>query len=164
MSSFKNLMLWKTVCVSILDVSVQRERASARWTSEKTHRRCVYHTAVLWAVEQTGCGQIKCLWILSMSLSGSEMALKRRHYRWFIHYIKTCALHWDLHREQREGGKSGQVTKKKWKAVNENSGWWDRDRTTHPLSLSCFSAFSFLSLTTIQMSPRTTWISALMGF
>lgn len=107
-------MLWKTVCVSILDVSVQRERASARWTSEKTHRRCVYHTAVLWAVEQTGCGQIKCLWILSMSLSGSEMALKRRHYRWFIHYIKTCGS--SLRPPQREREENQvRVPRKKWK-------------------------------------------------
>lgn len=126
-------------------------RASGVWANSwKTHIRCVYYTAVLWTVEQTGCGQIKCLWILSMSLSyslslsPSSSCMSLKALKW-----QTLQMIHSLHKDvwlftetstERERGKSGQDTKKKSKAMNEKCGWWDR--TTHPLSLSCI----FISL------------------
>lgn len=125
---------------------LQRER---EWKMNvwKTYAGGVFITAVLWAVEQTGCGQIKCLWILSMPLSCSVFQLYEfkwpwngRDCRWFIHYIKTCSS--SLRPLQREGGKSGQVTKKKMKG-SEWKQWVMRQKSELHIRFLCHAFLRF---------------------
>lgn len=135
-----------------------RER---EWTMNvwKTYAGGVFITAVLWAVEQTGCGQIKCLWILSMPLSCSVFQLYEfkwpwngRDCRWFIHYIKTCSS--SLRPLQREGGKSGQVTKKKMKG-SEWKQWVMRQKQNYT-----FAFFVMLFCVSISLPRNNTNVTS----